>query len=95
MARRAALALSTDADGPDGTIGVQLLAAIREIFERRKVDALPSALLVVELTSDEEGLWAEYGIRGEPITAKQVSRPALCRSVLALSAQQALGLPRR
>ena len=95
LARRAALALSTDADGPDGTIGVQLLAAIREIFERRKVDALPSALLVVELTSDEEGLWAEYGIRGEPITAKQVSRPALCRSVLALSAQQALGLPRR
>ena len=73
LARRAALALSTDADATDGTIGVQLLAAIREIFERRKVDALPSAVLVNDLTQDPEGLWAEYGRRGEPITAKQVA----------------------
>ena len=73
LARRAALALSSDADATDGTIGVQLLAAIRDIFERRKVHALSSAVLVVELTSDQEGLWAEYGKRGEPITAKQVA----------------------
>ena len=73
LARRAALALSTDADATDGTIGVQLLAAIREIFEQRKVDALPSAVLVDDLTKDPEGLWAEYGMRGEPITAKQVA----------------------
>ncbi len=52
---------------------MQLLAAIREIFEQRKVDALRSAVLVDDLTQDPEGLWAEYGRRGEPITAKQVA----------------------
>ena len=73
LARGAALALSSDADATDGTIGVQLLAAIRDIFQQRKVDSLASAVLVNDLTQDPAGLWFEYGRRGEPITAKQVA----------------------
>ena len=59
LARGAALALSSDADATDGTIGVQLLAAIRDIFQQRKVDSLASAVLVNDLTQDPAGLWLD------------------------------------
>jgi hypothetical protein len=58
LAREAAMALSRNR--PDEDPGVTLLTDIRDIFDRRQIDRLPSAVLVGDLVSNEDGLWGEW-----------------------------------
>jgi putative DNA primase/helicase len=52
------------------SLGVQLLAAFREVFDGRKV--ITSADMVAFLCRDPTSVWVEYGRRG-PITQRQVA----------------------
>jgi hypothetical protein len=64
LAREAAVALSRQR--PDEDPGITLLSDIRDIFNRRRSDRLPSAIMVDELVGIEGGLWAEWrGIRDD------------------------------
>lgn len=71
LAREAARALAGHDDDRDA--GDELLAAIREAFEAKGVDRLPSAALIEALCADIEGPWATWN-RGKPITPRQVAR---------------------
>jgi putative DNA primase/helicase len=73
LARTAALKLSGDSETNAESNKVQLLAEIRNVFERLAVDRLPSATLVEELHKDTDGPWAAYGRSGKPITQRQVA----------------------
>ena len=55
------------------TIGVQLLADIRDIFESRQVDRISSKELREELVALEERPWATWR-KGREITMNQVAR---------------------
>ncbi|CAG9165095.1 hypothetical protein LMG23992_00242 [Cupriavidus laharis] len=79
-AARAALALSGQAaDASNEGRGVELLTAIRSVFDQRQAnghkhaDRIPSADLAMALTQDDEGPWATYN-RGKPITANQIAK---------------------
>jgi putative DNA primase/helicase len=72
MARQAALSVS-GATGENATIGNELLADIRDVFETKKVDRLSTADLINALCADDERSWATYN-RGKPITPKQMAR---------------------
>jgi Protein of unknown function (DUF3631) len=54
----------------EASIGVQLLAAIRDMFEPG-VEEIPSKIMVENLTADPEQPWGEYR-HGRPITQKQL-----------------------
>lgn len=69
-ARRAALALD-GAGEADLSIGEQLLAAIREVFEQNKSDKLSRETILSRLIDDEEQPWAELN-KGKPLTAAQL-----------------------
>ncbi len=70
-ARRAALKLSgSESDG--GTVGNELLADIKEIFETRLVHRIKTADLIEALCEDEEKSWATYN-RGKRISPRQVA----------------------
>jgi putative DNA primase/helicase len=72
LARHAALVLSgREEDG--GTVGNELLADIREIFETKRVNKISTADLIAELCADDEKSWSTYN-RGKAITPRQVSR---------------------
>lgn len=71
LAREAAIRLCGGRDANDA--GNELLAAIREVFERHQTDRMPSAALVEALCADAEGSWATWS-RGKPITPRQVAR---------------------
>jgi putative DNA primase/helicase len=72
LARRAALTLSgSTEDG--GTVGNELLADIREVFETKRVTKVSTADLIAELCADDEKSWSTYN-RGKPITPKQVAK---------------------
>jgi putative DNA primase/helicase len=73
-ARQAARALNGASEADSQSIRVELLADIRQVFAKLKVDRIFSATLVTELVSDEEGRWASYGEAGRPIKARQVAR---------------------
>lgn len=68
---KAALKLS-GSDSSDMSIGVQLLADIREVFDTRRIDRIRTVDLIEALCSDDEGPWATYN-RGKPISPRQVS----------------------
>ena len=70
-ARRAAVVMMGNADNKQ-SIGVELLADIREFFETSKRDRVFSRELLAALHSDEEAPWATYS-RGQPLTARQLS----------------------
>ncbi len=72
LARQTAVKLSSESD-PVLTIGLELLADIREIFELKKVTRINSSDLIISLCQDEEKPWATYN-RGNPIKPRQVSR---------------------
>ncbi len=59
-ARDAALALHGEGEVDGESIGVLLLAAIREIFQANGVDRLPTADLLKGLVDLEDGPWAEW-----------------------------------
>ena len=72
VARAAAIKLSSESDS-SLTIGLELLADIREIFELKKVNRINSSELIISLCQDEEKPWATYN-RGNPIKPRQISR---------------------
>lgn len=72
IARHAALKLSgSTEDG--GTMGNELLADIREIFESKRLTRISTADLIAALCDDDEKSWATYN-RGKPITPRQVAK---------------------
>lgn len=71
LAREAAIQLCGKRD--DEAAGDELLAAIKEVFEGKDCDRLPSAALVEALVADTEGAWATWN-RGRPISPRQVAR---------------------
>lgn len=73
LARAAALHLSGDNEIEAQSIGVQLLAAIKALFDTRRVDRIRSETLAAELASDAEGPWSAFGKSGKPITQRQIA----------------------
>lgn len=71
LARHAALKLSSSGEDA-GTVGNELLADIREIFETKSLPKVSSANLIRELCADDEKPWATYN-RGKQISPRQVA----------------------
>lgn len=67
--RRAALLLSGAADVEDESIGVLLLADLREVFGATQADRLPTAEILKALEAMEERPWATWGKARKPINA--------------------------
>jgi putative DNA primase/helicase len=59
-------------DSAAQSIGVELLADIRDVFEEKHVDRISSADLIKELCSDDEKPWATYN-RGFQIKPRQIA----------------------
>ncbi|MGE4401819.1 MAG: DUF3631 domain-containing protein [Desulfobulbus sp.] len=68
---RAAIKLSGN-ESPTQTIGVELLADIKEVFEEKEVDRISTADLIRALCTDDEKAWSTYN-RGKEITPRQIS----------------------
>jgi Protein of unknown function (DUF3631) len=73
MARMALKELCTEARQSDGSIGVQLLADIRQFFESRKVDKVSSVELAEALAAIETSPWGEWS-HGKPLSAPKLAR---------------------
>jgi putative DNA primase/helicase len=71
-ATRAALKLS-GSDSENLSVGVELLADIKELFDHNKADKISTADLITALCDDDEKPWATYN-RGKPISPRQVSK---------------------
>jgi hypothetical protein len=71
-ATNAALTLSSASDAATST-GNELLADIREVFERKQVPKISTSDLITELIDDEEQPWATYN-RGKPISSRQLAK---------------------
>ncbi len=71
LARKVALTLSGQRAEEPGW-GVQLLNAVRRIFEDQNTDRLSSKDLCDRLAVDDEGPWKEYR-KGKPITLRQIA----------------------
>ena len=71
-ARQAALSISGASDG-NATIGNELLADIREIFEAKQINRIGTADLIEALCADDEKSWATFN-RGKPISPRQVAK---------------------
>ncbi len=54
------------------TVGTELLADIKEIFEMKDIERISTADLIKELCSDDEKTWATYN-RGNPIKPRQLA----------------------
>jgi putative DNA primase/helicase len=68
---RAAIKLS-GCESAAQTIGGELLADIKEIFEMRDMDRISTADLIRALCDDDEKAWATYN-RGNPISPRQLA----------------------
>jgi hypothetical protein len=74
LARSAALHLSGSAEIDEQTIGVQLLAAAKALFDTLAVDRITSERLAAELASDADGPWSGYNYEsGKPISQRQIA----------------------
>jgi hypothetical protein len=77
MARRALVALFASSAAEDTSIGVRLLADIKDIFDAAETDKLPSTELIDKLAEIETSPWGEWQ-HGKPMTvrglAKQLKR---------------------
>ena len=71
-AREAAITLSTAASEEDGTIRVQLLADIRQVFNEKGTDFLKSKVLLEHLHEMDERPWGEWGRTCKPMSARQL-----------------------
>ena len=67
-ARTAAAKISRRAD--EASLGVELLKDIRDIFDRLRLDRLPSQQLTNELANMLDRPWCEIGNGGKPITQR-------------------------
>jgi putative DNA primase/helicase len=72
VARKAAKIIEGRKHVSETSLGTQLLADIRGIFDTEKIDAIHSGSLVDELNSDLEKSWAEYK-HGKPLSQKQLA----------------------
>lgn len=70
-ARRAAIIMVGNAENKR-SVGVELLADIREFFETRKRERVFSRDLLESLCDDDEAPWATYN-RGRPLSPRQLS----------------------
>lgn len=71
-ARYAAIALhGLEEETP--SVGAELLASIRDAFDNKRADRLPTAELLEALADDEEAPWAAWN-RGKPMTPHQLSK---------------------
>jgi hypothetical protein len=70
-ARRAAVVLSSGTGREDDSLGVHLLADIREVLAAR--DRITTKELIAGLVADEEGPWCAYGKKGDPITPRALA----------------------
>ena len=73
-ARLAAKALAeSEQDEDNASIGVTLLADIKDIFEARKASRISTEDLLCDLHAMEERAWPEWN-RGKAITSRQIAR---------------------
>jgi 5S rRNA maturation endonuclease (ribonuclease M5) len=72
LARAAALKLSGNADADAASIGTQLLAAIKAVFEALGTDRITSEGLAEELVKDKDSPWAAFK-SGKPINQRQIA----------------------
>ncbi len=73
IARFAAMALvESEEDEDNASIGVTLLADIKDVFEARKADRISTVDLLFDLHAMEERPWPEWN-KGKPISARQIS----------------------
>ena len=74
-ARTAARTLAGLEAGDDGSVRILLLQDLRDLFDKRKVDRLPSTDIVTVLVKMEERPWPEWGHHSrKPITPTGVAR---------------------
>ena len=74
IAREALVELCSSAQARDESIGVRLLADIKDIFKDGDVDRIPSADLAAALAEIETSPWGEWGKAGKPISAAKLAR---------------------
>ncbi len=73
-ARFAAIFLGEDEQDEDNTsVGVMLLADIKDVFEARKVEKISTEDLIHDLYAMEERPWAEWS-KGKAMTSRQMAR---------------------
>ena len=72
MARKAAVTIS-GGDDESASIGNELLADIREVFDTKHADRIWLSELVTFLCDDDERRWSTYNRGGKPITTRQLS----------------------
>jgi hypothetical protein len=71
-ARAAALALSGGRDADPESVGLRLLADVRAVFERERVDRISSQTLAAGLAADADSPWADW--YGKAVTPRAVAR---------------------
>src|SRR5436853_6927971 len=71
--RIALVALCREAQAEDGSIRVQLLGDIRQIFDDKGIDRTSSADLAAALCEIETSPWSEWA-KGKPLTAGKLAR---------------------
>ena len=72
LAGEAALRLSGEGDDSQ-SLGAELLADIKSVFDRREIDKIFSADLIVALCADTESPWATWN-HGKEMTQRQLAR---------------------
>jgi hypothetical protein len=72
LAREAAVQLNRARAERDPSLGVQLLADTKRVFDDQDVDRLPSEVLVTALTNLEESPWGD--LRGKPLDVRGLAR---------------------
>ena len=70
LAREAALRLSAAGRDCKQSLGVRLLADLRDIFERRSGEAVFTSDLLGDLNELEESPWGSVGSAGKPLSAR-------------------------
>jgi predicted pyridoxine 5'-phosphate oxidase superfamily flavin-nucleotide-binding protein len=72
-ARVAATELSNGHEREERSLGVQLLADVRRVFNEQGAEAIATAELLRALTADEEAPWAHYHHDGSPLSARSLA----------------------
>jgi hypothetical protein len=72
FAREAAVRINAERNERDPSLGVQLLADCRRVFDERQAERVTSELLVESLVALEESPWGD--LRGKPLDARGLAR---------------------
>jgi hypothetical protein len=73
-ARSALIELCAEAQASDESMGVRLLADIKDVFKNRAVDRISSADLTAALVEIETSPWSEWGKAGKPLSPAKLAR---------------------